>query len=57
MGHAGNPLHDDVFPPSEYDIVDEVNLRRRELGAPLNRLWFDGQVTQTVPVISSPSIE
>jgi hypothetical protein len=39
-GAAGNPNHDDVFPPSTYDIVDAMNLARKELGAPLNRAWW-----------------
>ena len=39
-GAAGNPNHDNVFPPTTYDIVDAMNLARKELGAPLNRAWW-----------------
>ena len=52
-GAAGNPSHDDVFPPSSYDIVDAINSRRKELGAPLNRAWWDGSVVLDWPANSA----
>ena len=52
-GAAGGPLHDDVYPPSSYDIVDAINDRRRELGSPLNRAWWDGSVVLDWPANSS----
>lgn len=39
-GADGNPRHDHVFPPSEYDIVDELAARRRELATLWPRLFF-----------------
>ena len=52
-GAAGNPNHDDVFPPTTYDIVDAMNLARKDLGAPLNRAWWDGSVVLDWPANSS----
>jgi len=52
-GATGNPWHDNVYPPSAYDIVDEVNLRRKELGAPLDRLWWAAGVQWDWPANSS----
>ena len=41
---AQNPKHDDVYPPTRYDIVDEMNARRSELATPFVRLWWDSGV-------------
>ena len=49
-GASGNPLHDDVYPPSVYDIVDEINERRRELGHPLDRIWWANGVEWQWPL-------
>lgn len=43
-GASGNPKHDDVYPPTQYDIVDAINARRRELPVPFVRLWWDASV-------------
>ena len=43
-GASGNPKHDDVYPPTRYDIVDEMNARRSELATPFVRLWWDSGV-------------
>ena len=52
-GATGNPWHDSIYPPSVYDIVDEINLRRTELGAPLDRLWWAAGVQWDWPANSS----
>eukprot|EP01048_Picozoa_sp_COSAG05_P027724 COSAG05_NODE_8232_length_724_cov_0.734400_1_plen_181_part_10 len=41
LGASGNPLHDDVYPPSTYDIVESMDSARRQLRAPFVRLWSD----------------
>ena len=39
-GAEGNPYHDHVYPPTQYDIVDELAARRHELATLWPRLWF-----------------
>ena len=39
LGASGNPHHDDIYPPTTYDIVDAMNAARSQLRAPYVRLW------------------
>ena len=48
-GAEGNPDHDNVFPPSEYDIVDELAVRRHELATLWPRLWFSTRIVLDWP--------
>ena len=41
LGASGNPNHDDVYPPSTYDIVESMDSARSQLRAPYVRLWSD----------------
>jgi hypothetical protein len=41
LGASGNPAHDEVYPPSTYDIVDSMDAARSQLRAPYVRMWSD----------------
>ena len=49
QGSAGNPTHDNVYPPTEYDIVDALNARRRELRSPYARLFSETNLVYDWP--------
>eukprot|EP01046_Picozoa_sp_COSAG06_P059615 COSAG06_NODE_12392_length_1388_cov_1.143522_2_plen_269_part_00 len=49
QGSAGNPAHDSVYPPTEYDIVDALNARRRELRSPYARLFSETNLVYDWP--------
>ena len=65
LGASGNPNHDDVYPPSTFDIVEPINSARRQLRAPNVRLWSgtsyfyrwpnSTRVTPVGPAISPPN--
>lgn len=41
LGASGNPHHDQVYPPSTWDIVEPMDAARSQLRAPYVRLWSD----------------
>jgi hypothetical protein len=49
QGTAGNPRHDSVYPPSEFDIVDALNERRRELRSPFARMFSETNLVYDWP--------
>eukprot|EP01052_Picozoa_sp_SAG31_P017321 SAG31_NODE_1180_length_9525_cov_4.989497_6_plen_415_part_00 len=65
LGASGNPHHDDIYPPSRFDIVKPVEEARRQLRAPYVRLWSgtdyfykwpnSTRVTAVGPAISPPN--
>ena len=55
-GSAGNPKHDVVFPPSAYDIVDQLSARRSELRSPYVRLWSDTSYVYSWPASTRKTV-
>ena len=65
LGASGNPKHDNVYPPSTFDIVEPIKTARRQLRAPYVRLWSgtsyvyrwpnSTRVTPVGPAISPPN--
>ena len=65
LGASGNPHHDQVYPPSTWDIVESMDAARSQLRAPYVRLWSDtsyvydwpGSMRKTVvgPAASPPN--
>jgi hypothetical protein len=49
QGTAGNLRHDSIYPPSEFDIVDALNERRRELRSPFAWMFSETNLVYDWP--------